>query len=483
MPIAILTVVVIATAAEWYVWSTLSAIRSGLPLEILAFERDVGVYHQDVRHLERALEVAATAPSGERTGRLKEAVEVAAIRLRNMDNVPRREHAGRFDRINAALTVLIDDINYGLTATPADRAGLVRLQRRAGDLVLDLKELYDETMQRSMSSLSAQRSALDRFSVSLVILLLLIAASACAVVVLLLKMQGAMAVLEASQRDRDRYIAEIEDTQSRLQEQSAELIGASEKIRAARDAAEAANKAKSAFLANMSHELRTPLNAIIGFSEIIRHDALGPVGNSRYQEYARDINDSGLHLLDLVTDILDLSKIESGTAELYEEIIEIHEIVASVLTLIRDRANTGGVRVNTCQAPTLPPMRADRRKLKQILVNLLSNAIKFTESGGEVTLRIWTDAHEGYVFQVADTGIGMAADDIPKALSPFGQVGGDLDRRYEGTGLGLPLTKSLAELHGGSIDLQSEAGAGTTITVRFPADRIVAASASARLGA
>ncbi len=234
---------------------------------------------------------------------------------------------------------------------------------------------------------------------------------------------------------------------------------------------ESANRAKSEFLASMSHELRTPLNAIIGFSEIIKDETIGPMGSTRYRDYAADIHDSGQHLLDLINDILDLSKVESGTDELREENIYIPEVVHSVLNLVKGRAQKGNVELELDIPGDAPALWADQRKVKQILVNLLTNAIKFTLTGGTVTLRAWCCAQDGHVFQVVDTGIGIALEDIPKALAPFQQIDSALNRKYEGTGLGLPLTKRLVELHGGSLDLQSQVGVGTTVTARFPAQR------------
>ena len=178
----------------------------------------------------------------------------------------------------------------------------------------------------------------------------------------------------------------------------------------ARDQAEAADHAKSEFLAAMSHELRTPLNAVIGFSEVIMSEAFGPVGSAKYRDYAKDINESGQHLLSLINDILDLSKVESGEGELHEDDIEILDVTQSVLVLVKGRAHKGGVVLETDLAEELPMLRADERKLKQILVNLLSNAIKFTEAGGKVGLRAWCQQDSGHVFQIADTGIGIPLD-------------------------------------------------------------------------
>jgi signal transduction histidine kinase len=183
-----------------------------------------------------------------------------------------------------------------------------------------------------------------------------------------------------------------------------------------------------------------------------------------------------LHLLDLINDILDISRIESGKTELHETIIDVSRVLRSCCTVVRVRAENGDVEIEPDVAPNLPPLRADERRLKQILINLLSNAIKFTPAGGRVTVKSWCREDDGYVFQITDTGIGIALDDIPLALAPFGQIDSELNRDYEGTGLGLWLTKSLVEIHGGSLDLQSEVGHGTTVTIRFPAERIVASS-------
>ncbi len=228
----------------------------------------------------------------------------------------------------------------------------------------------------------------------------------------------------------------------------------------------------------MSHELRTPLNAVIGFSDMICSETFGPVGSPKYLEYVKDIHGAGMHLLELINDILDLAKIEAGKIELYEENVDASHVIRSCLTLMKERAADAGVLLEHDIASGLPALRADERKLKQILLNLLSNAVKFTVAGGKVTIRTWFRTDGGYVFQVADTGIGIALEDISRALTPFSQIDGDLNRKYEGTGLGLPLTKVLTELHGGSLDLQSEVGVGTTVTVRFPAERIVSEAAT-----
>ncbi len=280
--------------------------------------------------------------------------------------------------------------------------------------------------------------------------------------------------LRASRRCLKERLVELQDAKQRSEVQGKELAALADDLSIARDEAEDANRAKSEFLALMSHELRTPLNAIIGFSEIIKTEMFGPVGTAKYRDYAKDVHESGQHLLALINDILDLSKIEAGKLELDEEDVDVVEVIHSCLRLVRERARNGGVRLVTKIPEELPALRFDERKLKQILINLLSNAVKFTPAGGTVTIKAWCKADAGYVFQITDTGIGIALEDIPKALTSFGQIDSKLARKYDGTGLGLPLTKSLVEMSSGSMDLQSEVGVGTTVTVRFPKERIVA---------
>jgi two-component system, cell cycle sensor histidine kinase DivJ len=235
----------------------------------------------------------------------------------------------------------------------------------------------------------------------------------------------------------------------------------------ARDAAMSASRAKSAFLANMSHELRTPLNAIIGFSELMTREIFGALGNARYQEYAKLIHDSGSHLLDLINGVLDMSKIEAGKFELYEEMFELEDIAASALRFVRLAAEQGGVTLSSEIAPQVSRIFADRRAMKQILVNLLSNGVKFTPRGGEVRLNARL-ADKGVEITVRDTGIGISSADLEKLGKPFEQADGPATRAKEGTGLGLALVKSLVALHGGEAVLESALGIGTTVRVRLP---------------
>ena len=289
-------------------------------------------------------------------------------------------------------------------------------------------------------------------------------------------------LLESDQALRAR-IVDLEETREELERQHRNLLLVTTQLRTATDQANAANHAKSEFLAAMSHELRTPLNAIIGFSEIMQNQVLGPIGSPQYQEFARDIFSSGQHLLELINDILDLSVIESGKAMLCEDGIDISDLIRSVLRMVEEEANKRNIRLELECPDELPNLHADRRKLTQILINLLANAIKFTNPGGKVVVKTWCQMVSGHVFQIIDTGIGIKPKDIPKALAKFGQADSDLNRKYEGAGLGLPLAKELVELHGGCLDLQSDPKVGTTITVRFPADRIDVPKSAAKRSA
>jgi PAS domain S-box-containing protein len=238
-----------------------------------------------------------------------------------------------------------------------------------------------------------------------------------------------------------------------------------------KDHAESANRAKSEFLAMMSHELRTPLNAIIGFSDMVIEEMYGPIGSERYREYLRDIRSSGTHLLDLINDILDLSKAEAGQVDLHESVIGVEGLINGSVALVALRARQAGVEIVTDIAHDLPNLRADERKVRQVLLNLATNAIKFTPTGGRVSLRARL-VNGGLRLTVEDTGIGMSSADIPKALSPFGQIDSAHNRRHAGTGLGLPLTKRLVEAHSATFDLKSELAVGTVVTIDFPADRL-----------
>jgi len=259
--------------------------------------------------------------------------------------------------------------------------------------------------------------------------------------------------------EKDALIGELEQSKSISDE--------------ARLRAEEANLAKSRFLATMSHELRTPLNAILGFSEIMRDEAFGPHATPTYKEYASDIHDSGQHLLTLIDEILDISRIEAGRYELHESPISLTEIAEECHRLMRVRAENKGLRVNQAFDQNLPNVMADERAMRQICLNLLSNAIKFTPPQGTVTLKVARTEDGGQALTVSDTGPGIPDDEIPRVLRSFGQGSLAHQTAEGGTGLGLPITKGLIELHGGSFDLKSKLRYGTEVTVSLPSGRVV----------
>lgn len=244
------------------------------------------------------------------------------------------------------------------------------------------------------------------------------------------------------------------------------------KLTLARDSADFANRAKSDFLANMSHELRTPLNAIIGFSDMLIHETFGPIGDARNIEFVSSIHQAGGHLAQVIGDILDLSKIEANAVDLNEEEICPVTLILETAKLLLSVAAQAKVKVSTDVPTSLPDLRADRLRVKQVLINLYSNAIKFTPENGEIVLsaRITDNCIE---FAVRDTGIGVAKDAMKLILEPFGQVADSVKRDHGGTGLGLPISKSVMELHGGRLEIESTIGEGTTVTVSFPAERTI----------
>lgn len=252
-----------------------------------------------------------------------------------------------------------------------------------------------------------------------------------------------------------------------------ELRAREDALRLAKESAELANRTKSEFLASMSHELRTPLNAIIGFSEIMSNEMLGPIGTEQYKGYLGDITESARHLLVVINDILDVAKIESGQVALSEEPLDPETLARSVARLISPRSDEADITLSLDLPVDLPTLRGDKTKLKQILINLLSNAVKFTPEGGRVELRAALAENGDFLFVIEDTGIGMSEADIRIARTPFGQVDSRLSRRFEGTGLGLPLAEGLTEMHGGTFTIESQPGRGTTITVRLPAERVI----------
>ncbi len=259
--------------------------------------------------------------------------------------------------------------------------------------------------------------------------------------------------------EKDALIADLEQANSVLEE--------------AKRRAEESNLAKSRFLATMSHELRTPLNAILGFSEVMEKELLGPHAVPTYKEYARDIHESGRHLLNLINEILDLTRIEAGRYELHEEPVSLSEVMAECFRLVKLRADSKGLRITESYAPNLPRVWADERAVRQICLNLLSNAVKFTPNGGEIFLSVGRDEGGGQFLSVRDTGPGIPDEEIPQVLRSFGQGSLAHEIAEGGTGLGLPIVRGLIELHGGQFHLRTKLREGTEVRVVFPPERVM----------
>ena len=278
-----------------------------------------------------------------------------------------------------------------------------------------------------------------------------------------LERKNEMLVKEVSQRlgveiELKKHRAQLQEI---VEERTHDLLLAKEE-------AENASQIKTRFLANMSHELRTPLNAIIGYSDSIRHETFGPIDNDNYKEYIDSIHSSGLHLLELIGDILDISAIEAGKIEITREDVDIFQSVETSIRFVEDVAKKDGLKIIRNIPDDLPTVVTDDRRLRQILVNLLSNAVKFTPRGGEITVTAHCESADHVSVTVADNGIGMTMDELEVALSEFGQVGSPMVRKTQGTGLGLPLTKRLVEVLNGSFHIESTPGTGTRVDILLP---------------
>ena len=431
-----------------FVQQTLSSIARNLPITLLEQERQAETMIRAVADLAWSVDFWSieTSESSRRDveQRLLRA-EALAGKLRDgfshdaADNVPDMQAI-----IGPALLDIRRWFTQGAADQPAGSPAVMALMqgkaREAEQLLLSQLALSRNT---ASDLLHEQEQRLTGFAVGVSMLIGLVALLVVGLVVLLL---------------RQRHILDL------MQEAETTLV-------AAKRTAEEANRAKSDFLANMSHELRTPLNAIIGFSTMIKDEMLGPIGQSRYRGYAADIHSSGEHLLSIISDILDLSKVEAGKLDLLDAEFDAAEVMQAAARLVRDKAERDGLTLKLLSPPQPIRLFADRRAILQILLNLLSNAVKFTETGSiELSSAILPDG--AFQFIVKDTGIGMTQAQLARVLEPFYQVQTALTREQSGTGLGLPLVERLIALHGGSLRLASQIGLGTTAVVTLPAGRV-----------
>ncbi len=352
---------------------------------------------------------------------------------------------------------LIELISF--TSDPRDRA-LQTVRRASGAVALLTGPQLDAPTMTGTADIVAAGERIGELEIMVSLRPILMQTSVVAIFALLLA-AAIHAVLHLVP------VRVLNDTLARLQQALTE--------------AKTASRTKSEFLANISHELRTPLNAIIGFSEILEGQMLGQLGHPKYRDYVRDINESGTHLLAIINDILDLSKVEAGKLTLNREPTEAEPLMDACLRLVEPRARDAGVDLEMTSPPDgpLPPLDVDPIRTKQILLNLLSNAVKFTPRGGTVQLTVEHRAADMLALSIRDTGIGMTPAEAEQALLPFAQVDGTHTRQYEGTGLGLPLAKALTEMHGGALRIDSVPDRGTTVTVLLPVHQVDAVAPSA----
>ena len=361
------------------------------------------------------------------------------------DQIGQRFTSWNPDRSPAVGASLI--VKYG--SKQARRVAVVRLQAQDTPLYLTVSRSVDASLQSWRN---------------VAVWIVLFSATSLAVL-------GALSwFIVRALKDEERWNRTLLEREDRLSRQALELAKA-------RDLAETANRARGEFLANMSHELRTPLNAILGFSEILQRELFGALGDARYREFAADIHESGKHLLEIIGNILDLAKVDAGKLDLYEDDVDIVEVIQACGRLMSETAEAAGVsfKVELPREPFL--IQGDGTRLRQILLNLLSNAIKFTPAGQSVLLTGEAQG-DGFLMRVIDTGIGMTEDEAAQAMQPFRQIDNSLSRRYQGTGLGLPLAASLVALHEGSLEIDSAPGRGTTVAVWLPRRRHATAKAA-----
>ncbi|MBI1261647.1 MAG: PAS domain S-box protein [Rhizobiales bacterium] len=286
------------------------------------------------------------------------------------------------------------------------------------------------------------------------------------------KIVGSIALYFQDKKTPDTTAINFMKSASHVASIAVERRRADKELRRAKEAAELANRSKTKFLANMSHELRTPLNAIIGFSEIMENNMFGPLGSARYTEYATDINNSGKHLLSVIDDILDIAKIEAGQMKLHVEDVDLTSVINWSVDMVRSRTNEKHQSIKRHLPDNLPALKADLRAMRQVMLNILSNAMKFTPAHGEISISGNISDDGNLVITVADNGIGIPADKLEEVLQPFGQVDDAVSRQHGGTGLGLPITKSLIESQGGRFYLESEMNKGTRVIIVWPLSRL-----------
>ena len=446
--ISVITAVLVGLFVTIYVFhSTLLDIERSLPIVETEQERDLTSLYQEFTVLAKAITMAKSEPSEPHLKAARNAAQKVDKRLKQLRSKYNFDNLIGASAIHAIVSPAVFDIEQWLQAgiydyPPSSPAVLNLLNRRADSALTKFAHQLTSTRETATATLRDQGVRIRHLHWVIIALLGFISAM---IVVLI----GLVVRHQKTQRD----------------------------LELAKELAERANQSKSEFLASMSHDLRTPLNAIIGFSEILRNTLFGPLGDRRYEEYAKDIHDSGSLLLNLIDDILDISKVEAGKYKLSDTELDIAGLLRTCFRQLAPSAEAARLTLLAEIPSDFPALRGDERTLIQILNNLLSNATKFTPEGGKITVSAKLDKSTGIVLAVSDTGVGMTESDLAKVRQPFEQAHLTASEHPKGTGLGLYLSAKFMKLFGGSLGIESEPDKGTTITLRFPPDRTIRATA------
>ncbi len=425
----------------YFTWTTLLDIEISLPVKIAQQQRDITVLMQDTSDLILEVRSSIGLPAAQHVKAVLNRVEKVEAQLQMLRNAYSFDEIAGASTMHALINPAVFDVNLWLTKgvyemPPAAPEMMLLVDRRTTDAFDSMKIAYEDAQSNAVDLLHQESRRIQNFRISIIVLLLLLTAIAVALVFQMYRLK------------------KIEKA-----------------LRLANEASEHANRTKSEFLANMSHELRTPLNSIIGYSQLISGEILGKLNNPKYVEYAKDVLFSGEHLLEVINDILDVSKIEAGEVTIVEEEIDIRDVVEAALKFVMLRGKSKNHDVKTEIRLDNGRLLADVRIIRQILINLLSNAVKFTPESGHISINAGFDEIGSIVLKISDSGIGIEETDIPKALEPFGQIRENPELAHEGTGLGLSLSKRLVEMHDGVLSIESRVGEGTTVIVWFPPER------------